>query len=483
MISHEPSLNVPCDECGREATRIKRRYRGKAFCASCYKREFIKALCPKCGMLSRLYRQNPHAVCISCEHKGIPCIRCGKQEYPLGKITEYGPVCNACSIYFRGKKTCDVCGKESYGVAGVSRLGGEQLLCPSCSRSDHAACQACGRHRLLAAAPDGRKLCKKCMEFGETPCTVCGCMMPAGAGKVCTSCYYSKLLHKRTEMNCAAFVQKDVQQHFRSFAGWLGEEVGDHKAAITLNRYVSFFIDVERSWGDVPKEYHLLLKHFGPSGLRKHELPMRYLQSHGLEGIDEVAKHEEAERRRISAIISGQTRCRILMEFHTYLNERLDAGTTSLRSVRLALTPAAKLMQMLQGSGREKPAQKDLTTYLQKSPGQRAAISTFLGFLTKKYGLNLSLPPKDGRAAKKKKRLVLEAELGQLLKSGGSGVLFQRKLLGTALAYFHGLPKKAVNSFQLSELKRAAGGGMDVAVKDVVYWLPEEVWTVFSHEG
>lgn len=469
-----------CDGCGREVAKVWRRYKGKAYCGTCYKREFRRGLCPQCGMLSRLYKGNPQAVCVRCEY-AKPCARCGKAEYSVGKITEYGPVCNACSAYFREHRACDGCGKLSQRLSRVARLGGDRLLCPTCARSDHEICQACGRYRLLAKSNDGRKLCSKCIELGDVPCLNCGKMMPAGAGTICTDCYYTSLLQKRAGLNCAAFVTAGMKQIFQDFSGWLGGEVGTEKAATTLNRYVAFFLEIEREWSDVQPEYAVLLKHFGPLKLRRCELPMRYVQSKGLVTVDEAAKQDEAERRRIVAIIGAQSKCTVMMAFHTYLNKRLESGKTSLRSIRMALTPAAKLMQMVRQGGREKPTQKDLTAYLQKSPGQRAAISTFVGFLTKKYGLNLFLPPKDGRAAKKKK-LLLEAELGQLLKGGGRGVLFQRKLIGTALAYFHGLPKKVVNSVPLAELKRAGGGGVEVAVKGRVYWLPEEVWDVFSHE-
>lgn len=469
-----------CDECGREGVKIWRRYKGKTYCVNCYKREFKRGLCPQCGMLSRLYKRNPNAVCGRCEYVGKPCVRCGRTEYSVGKITEYGPVCNACSPYFRAYRICDGCGKSSQRLNRVARLGGDRLLCPACSRADHATCHACGRYRLLESSADGRMLCSKCLELGDVPCPNCGKMMPAGAGKVCKGCYCSRLLQKRAELNCAAYVTAEMRQMFADFSGWLGETVGHEKAAITLSRYVAFFLEIERQWREVPREYAVLLKHFGPLMLRRSELPMRFILSKELMTVDETAKQEEAERRRIDAIIEGQNKSRVITAFHVYLNKRLEAGKTSLRSVRLALTPAARLMQLVHESDREKPTQKDLTTYLQKSPGQRAAISAFVGFLAKKYGLNLSLPAKDGRAAKKKK-LLLEAELGQLLKSGGSGVLFQRKLIGTALAYFHGLPKKAVNSVPLAELKRFDGGGVEVAIKEAVYWLPEEVWASFNN--
>jgi hypothetical protein len=466
-----------CDVCGHDVTKIWRRYKGNAYCSACYKREFKRAICPKCGMLSRLHKCNPDAVCIKCEHSGKPCIRCGKADYKIGKITEYGPVCNACSAYFREQKVCDGCGKPSQRLTHITRLGGDKLLCPACARSDHATCQACGRHRLLETLADGRKLCKKCLTLGETQCTNCGNMMPAGAGKICSSCYYSKLLLQRIEINCSAFVKQKVQEHFRFFAEWLVEEIGSKKTAITLNKYVKFFLEIEQTWEDMPQEYSILLKHFGPLRLRRCELPMRYLQSKGLATVDETAKQEEAERRRIAVIVG--CKCKILTEFHLYLNKRLESGTTSLRSVRLALSPAAKLMQLVRDSGREKPIQKDLVTYLQKSPGQRAAISAFVGFLVYRYGLKMSLPITDGRAAKKK-RQVLEAELSKLLKSDGKGILFQKKLLGTALAYFHGLPKNSISSQTLNELEKSSEGGFEVVIKGKAYWLPEEVWTSFK---
>lgn len=465
-----------CDECGCIVAKIWRRYKGKSYCSTCYKREFKKALCPKCGNLSRLHKGSKAAVCIKCEFTGKPCIRCGKTKYAIGKITEYGPVCNACSVYFRVPKLCEGCGKPSSRVTRLTRLGGDKRLCPACARFGLATCQACGKHRLLETTADGRKVCKKCAEHGDIPCSTCGNLMPAGIGKICKECYYAKLLRKRIGMNCAAFVKESMQQLFRLYAEWLAKEVGNHKAAITLNRYVIFFLEIEKFINELPLEYEDLLQHFGPLRLRRSELPMRYLQVSGSLAVDEFAKQEESERKRIEATIKGG--CQILKAFHRYLNERLESGTTSLRSVRLALTPATKLMQLVKTRGRDKPAQADLTVYLQKSPGQRAAISTFIGFLSRNCGLKISLPAKNTRAAKKKKQL-LEAELIKLLKKGGSGKLFQKKLLRAALAYFYDLPKNSVQSSTINDIRITKNGGAEVLINNFTYWIPEEISNLY----
>jgi len=480
MTVDQPDIApLVCDGCGHNVDKISRRYKGKAFCATCYKREFKKAICPKCGMLSRLYKKTSGALCISCENSGVPCVRCGKTEYQLGKVTEYGPVCNACSLYFRDKKQCDGCGKWSYGISRVSRFGGDKLLCPVCARADHATCPSCGRYRLLDISADGKKLCKKCRELGSFPCPTCGEMMPAGQGKECSTCYYKKLLHRRIDMNCASFLTTSMSDTFSLFGAWLMDEIGPSKAAITINRYLAFFLEMEKLWGEIPKDYSVLLKCYGPKGLRMRELPMRYLQRNGYMIVDESSKQEEAERRRIAALIEKSGNCKKLKDFYDNLVVKLDAGETSLRSIRLALMPATKLMRSVQDSGRLIPVQSDVIAYLKKSPGQRSAVSGFVVYLRNECGLKVFLPPKDGRAAKNKRR-ALEDELTQLLKYGGKGILFQRKLLGTALAFFHNLPKVVIKSYPLTDLGSTPGDSMSLVIRGITYWLPNTVKEVFK---
>jgi hypothetical protein len=65
--------------------------------------------------------------------------------------------------------------------------------------------------------------------------------------------------------------------HFDSFGHWLGQKVGGHKAALTIHRYLPFFMDIERQWRTIP-DYHVLLNHFGTQHLRRVLLPMRWME-------------------------------------------------------------------------------------------------------------------------------------------------------------------------------------------------------------
>lgn len=61
--------------------------------------------------------------------------------------------------------------------------------------------------------------------------------------------------------------------HFEAFGHWLMGLMGENKAALTIHRYLSFFMEIERNWKDVP-EFAVLLMHFGTTKLRCVQLPM-----------------------------------------------------------------------------------------------------------------------------------------------------------------------------------------------------------------
>lgn len=467
------TLGVMCDECGRTVAKLQRRYHGHGYCVTCYAREFEKRPCPKCGTEARLLKGNAEAVCEKCEHAHKPCARCGKTDYRIGKITAYGPVCNACAVYYREPKPCANCGVLSRRLTHAKRLGFEGPICPKCARIGYAACEACHKHRLLTKGADGRMLCRACAEVGEVPCPSCGQPMAAGLGKRCQECYYGDLLKKRVLMDSAAISAQPIANLFQQFGEWLGGAAGVHKAAITVHRYLGFFLELGKQWDGVPT-YPDLLTHFGANGLRRFELPMRFLVEKALVVIDPEARLDDSEHRRIESVMNkmvagGQER-EILEAYRTRLLVKVNAGATTLRSLRLALVPAAGLLLYASGQGRVPPGQKELEGYLKQAPGQRAALSGFVGFLNQSYGPGIVLPRMDGRASKLRRK-KLEAELLALMREGGEGEEFRRRWLSVALAYFHGLPRKAGRMIHENEVF-VTMGGTEVSLGNKNYWLP-----------
>jgi hypothetical protein len=461
-----------CDECGKDVAKIWRVHKGHKFCSTCYARVFKRRMCPKCGNFAKLPKNDVSAVCLSCE-VDKPCARCGAVEYSVGKITPYGPVCNSCSPYFRIKEPCEICGVLSSKLSRVSRFDHEKRVCQKCARADHGNCGACHRCRLLEQSPDGRLLCHTCLTVGEVPCPQCNQSMPAGRKRQCESCYWQELLRKRISMDRTGFSVPSMALHFSNFGEWLGEKIGTHKAAITLHRYFSFFVDIEKQWQAIP-EYAMLLKYFGTPGLRKMLLPMKWMQEAGFVAPDAAAKAEDSDQRRVAATLgkfkAGTAQRVILAGYHDHLLAGQKEGKITWRSVRLAMTPAAALLLYAATKEVCPPDQKMLNAYLDKTPGQRAAVSGFVGFLRDSHKVSITLTPANDKATKTKKKR-LEEEFLRLLAENDRSQAAQLKLLAVAMAYFHGVTHKEITGDVFKNVT-PFGEGLNVKLHEKVYWLP-----------
>lgn len=463
-----------CDECGRGVAKIWRVHKDHRYCGTCYARVFKRRMCPKCGDFARLPKNDPDAVCLKCQ-RNKPCARCGKVEYKIGRMTPYGPVCNVCAPHFKEPESCEVCGGLSLWLSRVTRLNHSYRVCPSCARTDHGTCEACRRHRPLQKSPDGRMLCKTCLEKGEISCPKCREPMPAGYGKRCQRCYWTGLLEKRIRMDCAAFSLPQMADHFEEFGQWLGQKVGEKKAAQSIHRYLQFFMDIEKQWKTIP-EYGLLLAHFGTQGLRRVLLPMRWMEGKGLIVPDADAKEEDSDSRRIAAILNRfpkeSIERSILAGYHKMMIESLKVGKTTLRSIRLALSPASALLIEAKEMKCMPPDQKALDAYIGKVPGQRAAVSGFVRYLRDVHGAKMALPKADIVKADRNRRKKLEEEMLQLMLESEDGEGFRRRWLSVALAYFHGLPKKVGRVADSKDIVHD-NSGMTVVVNGSGYWIPK----------
>lgn len=443
-----------CDECQRPTSYIKRVHKGRRFCPRCYKKEFESRICPRCGNRARLPKNDPKGVCRKCEIDR-PCIRCGRSNYKVGKITPYGPVCNACSPHFRPKESCEVCGRLSSVLTRVSRLAHDCRVCPRCARADYGNCEACKRRRQLIIASDGRGLCKKCMEWGVIPCPECGKPMAAGCGQRCWDCYWGQVLEKRIRLDSAAFCVPQMAEHFEAFCRWLSLRVGVPKAAITIHRYLPFFMEVEECWRGIPG-YGDLLAQFGPSRLRKVLLVSRWLEESGHVVPDPAAKQQEAEQRSVRNILSrlptGSKGDELLRGYLGTLMERLEGGRTSMRSVRLAMTPASALLLTAAAAECVPPSRQILDDYIARKPGQWSALCGFVKYLQVYHKVEIVMPKRAKAEPKKGRWKVLEGEMLALMREKGSGEQFRRRWLSVALAYLHGLPRRAGLMVKESEI-------------------------------
>lgn len=299
--------------------------------------------------------------------------------------------------------------------------------------------------------------------------------MPAGCGKQCPRCYWFGLLEKRIRIDCAAFSSPQMTAHFEAFGQWLGRKVGEKKAALTIHRYLLFFMDIEKQWKTIPA-FSTLLAHFGTLHLRRVLLPMSWMEESGLIAPVSTAKEEDSDRRRIEVTLDrfpkGSKERAILASYHKGMIESLNAGKTTLRSIRLALSPAAALLLKAREMKNQPPDQKTLDAYLEKTPGQRAAVSGFVRYLRDIHGAEIALPKVDTVKAERHRRRKLELEMLQLMREGREDEELRRRWLSVALAYFHGLPKKVGRMVGSKDIV-LDDSGMSVIIDGSSYWIPK----------
>ena len=467
---NKPAAGKQCDECGRKITKAHRVYKGHRYCSACYKRVFKPRLCPKCGNFARLPKNDATAVCKKCE-SDKPCIRCGREVYSTGKVTPYGPACNSCAPYFREPRPCGWCGRLSTRLSRNNRLGIDVPICPKCARRDHGNCAACRRRRLLQKAPDGRHLCRLCLEKGEVDCQTCGNPMPAGRGKICETCYWNNLLRKRIEIDKAAFTTSGMREHFSQFGEWLLNEVGGLRAATSIHKYLSFFMELEERWDRIPG-YMDLLNHFGADGLRRVGSPMRWLkEKHGV--IPDIkARENDSEHRRMENLINSikpkTAAARALIGYRDKLMQRVEAGRTKIRSVRLALRPALSLLLSVDETGTTLPDQSALDRFLLHTPGQKAALTGFINYLHEQYGLKYELRI-DEKKVKERHRRQLEKKLIALMRAPWTDAKTQQKWIVAAMEYFHRV--KVSRKLMVEDIKPVTDG-LAVTLQGKEFFLP-----------
>jgi hypothetical protein len=263
-----------------------------------------------------------------------------------------------------------------------------------------------------------------------------------------------------------------MRRTFQDFAVWLLARVGAHKAALSVNKYYRFFKAIDVEWSAVP-DYEGLLKHFGAGVLRQAELPMTWLTETERVTVDEHRRDLHSEARRIKSTLAELQSVwsrKILSGYHQMLCARVDQQETDLRSVRLALRAAANLLKVARLEEGAMPSMKHLEAYWRSSPGQVAAVTGFVGFLNRSYGLQLKSKP-DQRWLAEAKRAKAEHELVALLKDLGAEN-FETLWIVKALAYFHGISRVSRKELSYAPESIKGTAGFNVTHGSAKLWVP-----------
>lgn len=481
MVAQESALVIAadldvssCGECGSSGGKAHRVENGQRYCGTCYARCFKRSLCTGCGMFSRLLISDPNAKCRKCV-AGAPCVRCERAGRPLGLLTELGPVCNSCYPYFREEHTCATCGLGSRRLSRVETDTGPKLICQRCATAHHRTCAQCRRHRLCSEKASGEWVCKKCDALGEVACGECSSPMPAGRGARCDKCYWHARCQSVGDQHLELLSTPRAREGFAAYLEWAMAEVDHTRLTRALPRHVEFFEMLE-TLGEAPWTVDALLREFGTATLRKYELPMRWMSAtQGVE-LSAEAKAQRAETDRSLALVemaaAGSVGREIMLAFHARLSARVAAGVMRPKSMRLALRPAIAVLQIADPNWQSVPDQAALEKYLAETPGQRAACSTFLGFLKETRGVELTARAEKSPADSRRHKTLGE-QLAALAREPLRADDFEQRWLLLALKYFQQLTDaKASKVLKQARVVRV-DDGFEVKFEGQIFWIPD----------
>ena len=472
----------PCTVCGGDLEGWAYRYRGGAYCRRCYEICFRLKTCAVCGKERRIHRDLPVPVCKKCQISQKPCIRCGREIERHGLVTAHGPVCASCARYFREPEKCPECGGESRDVFARSAFRGSPRMCGKCYRSRLPVCSVCGRRkRGCVTDASGRTVCPACVK-GPRKCRECGGDIPGGRGWICTDCSSRNGLKKKTRFALGA-LEGETRKAFLAFSDWFDRTRGPQKASLKLLKYLPFFMavgEMEREMGRLPL-YVELAGRLGVMEIWKNRLAMSYLDESGLVMKDAKAQEEIADLDMIDRMLRSfpekSAFGEYLYAYHALMEKKLVAGKTKTKSVRLAMTPAARFLRYCLYMGTERPGRELLEGYLWIFPGQKSALSGFANFLDRRLGTALSIgniarpelsPPNSSSA-------YLCQRLTAVMRDGAPPETMDIDgFLRLAIGYLHrvDVPKNVGLGFCFAGAKkprrsmRMAGGE---------YYLPEEI--------
>jgi hypothetical protein len=274
------------------------------------------------------------------------------------------------------------------------------------------------------------------------------------------------------------FHLEPVRQAFASYMGWALRHTDAERLCLALTRHVEFFITLDQHPNAVWDE-DFVLRFFGTGKLRKYELPMRWLQEQQALALAPEAKQANAEiqtsRKLLQSLPAGSVAGAVLQAFFDELHARVEAEKIKPRSMRMALRPAVSLLRAASPECAAMPDQAALNDMLRRAPGQRAAVSTFLGFLKTRYSIELAAHQSAAhRLAHAREKLG--AKLAEIAKSSRRDAKARRLWDVTALRYFHHLKKVHANQIAKTATRTASSDGDELQVNSQTFWLPRPPW-------
>ena len=336
-MSKKPSTQCYC---GRPMPKAARMFGGVAYCRNCYKQEFQRRPCIKCGAPARLHRTQDQGLCRACEIEKRKCLRC-EAAVPRAALTlPSGVVCKNCRRFYPPVRKPEV-------------------------RPDFVTCSGCRRHRRpVIWTMDRKPLCIKCVDEGYIE-----------VARIEQENYWIAQGLDRWSRAAVAMPSDWHRKLAIQFGRYLIEEIGPTKGTLQVQKQIRHVLDLaKRVPGQANPSRDQLLAAYTAGDMRKAELFFRFLRSLGVEVPSREQLTDSTEQKRIQESLAKLVD-NPLRDVVTRYHEKLAAKpNANAKSIRLSIFSATSFALSCEGE----PTDAALDRYLRRSPGQRNSLYGFV---------------------------------------------------------------------------------------------------------
>ena len=222
------------------------------------------------------------------------------------------------------------------------------------------------------------------------------------------------------------------------------------RLALKLERYLSPFQLLEDNLpGPDSVNPSSLLQLFTAEDMRRNESIFRFLRAIGITIPDLQQRRDDSEWRRIRTVLLSVDNPDHAALLDRFLRTRYGVGASvSPKTIRVALHAARGLLSLSRGPV---PTQGEIDSYLRRVPGQRAALSAFVGLL-KHGGEPVILAPRRQKKSKRNSRDL--ATCIAMIKQTSDYAQLRAAVVGTLLGLL-GMPLSEVVQLPRSSLRTA----------------------------
>lgn len=437
-ISHDRR----CGSCGRGMEKAKRIFEGVAFCSSCYLRHFERRPCERCGQPARLHKSQEIGRCGKCERETRRCLRCDELTPRAALIFEGEAVCKKCRRYY-------------------------PPFPPKAQKdSSQRNCQVCRKPRNVAGRdPDGRPLCAKCFSIDRRE-------EVAEEDRR----YWVTSLARRQVVGRQSLITQWCRALFDTFVEFRLTNTPPKSLSLKLANYIQFFQGLETRFHSRKTLFNAnLLDHYTPDELRRSEPIITFFAEIGVDAPTRAHTRAAAERRRIHDILAehaGGSFYAILKAYSEDMaNPTPPRQTIALTTQRTNLRAAAGLVA---ATGGKRITQSTVTRFLVSSPGQRASLSRFIGFLND-GAYDLSLPSVKSRNPRPTRATDSSLEVCLHALENEASLSRRRALLCAIFSGLLGLPLAKVVAFERDRLSSNHANAVTLYLDGAWVSLPDRL--------